>query len=143
MYIWQFCFILSFSSAFLLFSPIQHFHHPVSAKSLLQQKIFHDTNQLYSQISESLSDIDAVLDLYRDEIASLRGTPELVDKLENLASKHPGIELNINTYRMIYPFPLDQFQIDGLSSLMNGNSVLVSTPTGSGETIRDLFLLYF
>lgn len=78
-------------------------------------------------------DTDDVIDLYRDELQALTGTPELVDKLENLASKFPGIEMNINTYKSIYPFPLDQFQLDGLMSLMKGNSALVSTPTGSGK----------
>jgi oligoendopeptidase F len=61
--------------------------------------------------------------MYRDEIASLRGTPELVDRLENLVAKYPGIELCMDLYRAIYPFPLDKFQEDGLSSLINGNNV--------------------
>jgi superfamily II RNA helicase len=126
MNIWLFCLVFGFSSAFVRLA-----HHPSQS---LNHQLSRVSTPLYTK-TEPLTDVDAVLDTYRHEIASLRGTPELVDKLENLASKHPGIELNINTYRMIYPFPLDQFQIDGLSSLINGNSVLVSTPTGSGESL--------
>lgn len=36
-----------------------------------------------------------ILDQYRSEIESLRGTPELVDRLENLVSKYPGNNNNI------------------------------------------------
>ena len=84
-----------------------------------------------------------VLEQYMDEIVSLRGTPELVDRLENLAQKHPGIELNLNLYRAIYPFTLDEFQEQGLSSLMAGNNVLVTTPTGSGKTVVGELAIYF
>ena len=71
-----------------------------------------------------------VIKTYHDEIVSLRGKPELVDRLENLARNHPGLELDINLYRLIYPFPLDDFQIEGLSGLINGKNMIVSTPTG-------------
>ena len=40
-----------------------------------------------------------ILDQYRSEIESLRGTPELVDRLENLVSKYPG---NNNTIIIKY-----------------------------------------
>jgi superfamily II RNA helicase len=78
--------------------------------------------------SASLNPHDDVIRAHLDELIALRETPELVDKLENLVQKYPGIELNINLYRAIYPFPLDTFQENGLLSLMTGNSVLVSTP---------------
>jgi len=35
---------------------------------------------------------------YRDELVSLRGTPELVDRLENLVKKHPGKSNLITLY---------------------------------------------
>ena len=73
---------------------------------------------------------DDILKEHLDELKSLRETPELVDKLERLARLYPGIEMNLDLYRAIYPFKLDKFQEDGLSSLMSGSSVLVSTPTG-------------
>ena len=34
-----------------------------------------------------------ILSQYYDELISLRGTPEMVDKLVNLASKYPGFEV--------------------------------------------------
>lgn len=36
---------------------------------------------------------DEVLEEYKQELIALRGTPELVDRLENLASKYPGLEV--------------------------------------------------
>jgi superfamily II RNA helicase len=86
---------------------------------------------------------DEVLASYMEELISLRGTPELVDRLENLAQKHPGIELNMDLYRAIYPFALDEFQEKGLTSLMAGNNVLVTTPTGSGKTVVGELAIYF
>ena len=80
---------------------------------------------------------------YFEELKLLRGTPELVDRLENLAAKFPGIETNINLYRAIYPFKLDAFQEEGLLSLMQGNNVLVTTPTGSGKTVVGELAIYF
>ena len=41
---------------------------------------------------------------WKDELKSLHGTPELVDRLENLVANHPGIENNIKLYRTLYPF---------------------------------------
>ena len=57
---------------------------------------------------------DGLVETWKDELVSLQGTPELVDRLENLVAQHPGIENNINLYRAIYPFVLDDFQEEGL-----------------------------
>ena len=96
----------------------------------LDTTLISNTSPLISQSSVSLSQpkiqYPEVLAPYIDELTSLRGTPELVDKLEMLVNKFPGIELDINLYRLFYPFELDDFQIQGLSSLMAGNNVLVS-----------------
>ena len=35
----------------------------------------------------------------------------------------------------IFPFPLDDFQLEAIDSLNRGNSVVVSAPTGSGKTL--------
>ena len=86
---------------------------------------------------------DDIIAQYYDELVQLRGTPELVDRLENLASKHPGLELNIDLYRAIYPFKLDDFQEQGLLNLISGKNVIVSTPTGSGKTIVSELAIYF
>ena len=84
----------------------------------------------------SLEDVKASL-------AELRGTPELVDKLENLVSKHPGIEIDMDLYRRLYSFALDDFQEEGLSQLIQGKNVIVSTPTGSGKTLVGELAIYF
>ncbi|HEY5002762.1 MAG TPA: DEAD/DEAH box helicase [Ktedonobacteraceae bacterium] len=34
-----------------------------------------------------------------------------------------------------YPFPLDQFQLDAIAELVQGQSVLVAAPTGTGKTL--------
>ena len=34
-----------------------------------------------------------------------------------------------------YPFPLDQFQLDAIAQLADGQSVLVAAPTGTGKTL--------
>ena len=84
-----------------------------------------------------------VIDSYMSELVALRGTPELVDRLESLVASHPGIETNMNLYRALYPFKLDAFQEQGLTSIMGGNNVLVTTPTGSGKTVVSELAIYF
>ena len=91
----------------------------------------------------SPSPFQSVLDEYSEEIRRIRGTPELVDRLENLARTYPGIERDIRLYRLIYPFKLDSFQEDGLQALMMGNNALIATPTGSGKTVVGELAIYY
>ena len=35
----------------------------------------------------------------------------------------------------IFPFPLDDFQLEAMDALNQGHSVVVSAPTGSGKTL--------
>ena len=35
----------------------------------------------------------------------------------------------------IFPFPLDDFQLEAIDALNQGHSVVVSAPTGSGKTL--------
>ncbi|MEC7898185.1 MAG: DEAD/DEAH box helicase, partial [Cyanobacteriota bacterium] len=35
----------------------------------------------------------------------------------------------------LFPFPLDDFQLDAIDALNQGHSVVVSAPTGSGKTL--------
>jgi len=53
-------------------------------------------NSQKTRLQSSLINSDEVLAEYKQELISLRGTPELVDRLENLASKYPGLE--VHTY---------------------------------------------
>jgi superfamily II RNA helicase len=84
-----------------------------------------------------------IIEKYREELASLRGTPELVDRLENIARHNTGIEKEIELYRLLYPFKLDKFQEDGLHALINGNNALITTPTGSGKTLVGELAIYY
>ena len=49
-----------------------------------------DDNFVGRNSSSSLSVFTALLDECTDQFENLRGTAELVDKLENLVTKHPG-----------------------------------------------------
>src|SRR2546421_10172024 len=42
---------------------------------------------------------------------------------------------NIQTFIARYPFPLDQFQLDAIAQLAEGQSVMVAAPTGTGKTL--------
>src|SRR5436853_1591181 len=42
---------------------------------------------------------------------------------------------NIQDFIARYPFPLDQFQLDAIAQLAEGQSVLVAAPTGTGKTL--------
>ncbi|PKL74624.1 MAG: hypothetical protein CVV27_19530, partial [Candidatus Melainabacteria bacterium HGW-Melainabacteria-1] len=48
----------------------------------------------------------------------------------------------ITRFRARYPFPLDGFQIEAAESLLDGRSVLVTAPTGSGKTIVAEFAIF-
>ena len=42
----------------------------------------------------------------------------------------------------IFPFPLDDFQLDAIAALNQGHSVVVSAPTGSGKTLVGEYAIY-
>ncbi len=42
----------------------------------------------------------------------------------------------------IFPFPLDDFQLEAIDALSQGNSVVVSAPTGSGKTLVGEYAIY-
>ncbi len=41
----------------------------------------------------------------------------------------------INQFSVLYPFPLDDFQRNAIRALLEGESVMVAAPTGSGKTV--------
>lgn len=51
----------------------------------------------------------------------------------------PSSEINL---RSIFPFELDQFQLDAIASLNAGRSVVVCAPTGSGKTLVGEYAIY-
>jgi superfamily II RNA helicase len=51
----------------------------------------------------------------------------------------PSPELDL---RSIFPFNLDEFQIDAIASLNAGRSVVVCAPTGSGKTLVGEYAIY-
>lgn len=94
-------------------------------------RLYSTSHQFLNHSEPLISTIDSssVLDNYMEELVRLRGTPELVDRLENLASKHPGLEMDINLFRSLYSFKLDQFQEEGLLELISGNNISPPLPT--------------
>lgn len=51
----------------------------------------------------------------------------------------PSSEINLGS---IFPFELDQFQLDAIASLNAGRSVVVCAPTGSGKTLIGEYAIY-
>lgn len=94
------------------------------------------SNSLYSSL-------DSILDSEKATFDSLRGTPELMDRLQFLCHRYPGIEHNVNLYKALYSFPLDEFQLQGLAALTTGKNVVVMTPTGSGKTLVGELAIYY
>lgn len=50
-------------------------------------------------------------------------------------SSSPEHEAIIAQFGALYPFPLDEFQRRAIQVLLNGESVMVAAPTGSGKTV--------
>jgi ATP-dependent RNA helicase HelY len=47
----------------------------------------------------------------------------------------PRVEARIDQFAVLYPFPLDEFQREAIRTLIDGDSVMVAAPTGTGKTI--------
>ena len=48
----------------------------------------------------------------------------------------------LDTFRLRYPFPLDPFQEEAIHYILEGDSVIVSAPTGAGKTLIAEFAIY-
>ncbi len=48
----------------------------------------------------------------------------------------------LDTFRHRYPFPLDPFQEEAIRYILDGDSVIVSAPTGAGKTLIAEFAIY-
>ncbi|HEX5165897.1 MAG TPA: DEAD/DEAH box helicase, partial [Thermomicrobiales bacterium] len=56
------------------------------------------------------------------------------------APQHYGLdpaerEAILSQFAALYPFPLDQFQLEAGRAFLDGESVMVAAPTGTGKTI--------
>ncbi len=52
------------------------------------------------------------------------------------------IQSAIDQFNAMYPFPLDDFQREAITTLLRGDSVMVAAPTGSGKTVVAEFGIY-
>lgn len=48
----------------------------------------------------------------------------------------------LEQFSALYPFPLDDFQIDAIETFLGGDSVMVAAPTGTGKTVVAEFGVY-
>ncbi|MDQ3514069.1 MAG: DEAD/DEAH box helicase [Chloroflexota bacterium] len=56
--------------------------------------------------------------------------------------RDPATEAIIEQFSILYPFPLDGFQREGIRTLLGGESVMVAAPTGTGKTVVAEFGIY-
>ncbi|MDQ3779019.1 MAG: DEAD/DEAH box helicase, partial [Chloroflexota bacterium] len=54
----------------------------------------------------------------------------------------PTIEAQIDQFAALYPFALDAFQREAIRILLDGDSVMVAAPTGTGKTLVAEFAIY-
>ena len=54
----------------------------------------------------------------------------------------PELNAAIDQFAASYPFELDQFQIEAIQTFLNGDSVMVAAPTGTGKTVVAEFGVY-
>lgn len=134
--------VCGFSLAFTWFTLIMYSRLITRSLSYVRPNYFALNNARRLPFLKSGPSVE-ILSQYEQELVALRNTPEVVDKLVGLVSKHPEIVTNIDVFRKLYPFPLDDFQIRSLQSLVAGNSVIVMTPTGSGKTLVGELAIYF
>ena len=52
-----------------------------------------------------------------------------------VGAEQPRSEVEIGEFAARYPFPLDAFQIEAMTRLAEGQSVMVAAPTGTGKTL--------
>lgn len=48
----------------------------------------------------------------------------------------------LDQFSALYPFPLDDFQVDAIETFLRGDSVMVAAPTGTGKTVVAEFGVY-
>jgi len=76
----------------------------------------------------------AVLEDENGSAEALRESSKL-ERLEALLTKAATTSVDVKDIVRFYPYELDDFQIEATNYLINGFSVVVSAPTGSGKTL--------
>ena len=61
------------------------------------------------------------------------GKPDILNDLQSLYSETGTVGVEI--IQRSFPYPLDSFQIEAVTALVENRSVIVSAPTGSGKTV--------
>lgn len=70
------------------------------------------------------------------------------DRMDSTSTSNPARPLRpveqarVDAFAKYYPFALDTFQIDALTALARGESVLVAAPTGAGKTVVGEFACF-
>ncbi len=54
----------------------------------------------------------------------------------------PDKQITIDQFAALYPFDFDDFQIEAIAQFLDGDSVMVAAPTGTGKTIVAEFGVY-
>jgi ATP-dependent RNA helicase HelY len=82
-------------------------------------------------------------DLERGNLATSTEVPvDHAEPVEDEPVVDPAIEAEIDQFGVFYPFPLDQFQRQAIRTYLEGDSVMVAAPTGSGKTVVAEFGMY-
>ncbi|MEZ4666286.1 MAG: DEAD/DEAH box helicase [Thermomicrobiales bacterium] len=54
----------------------------------------------------------------------------------------PAQQVALDQFAALYPFPLDTFQQEAIAALIDGDSVMVAAPTGTGKTVVAEYAVY-
>jgi ATP-dependent RNA helicase HelY len=60
---------------------------------------------------------------------------ETISRLQQPLIDGEHLDAVIEQFSVLYPFPLDDFQRNAIRALLEGESVMVAAPTGSGKTV--------
>lgn len=79
----------------------------------------------------------------QEDTESVSNAPDVIDRLKTFALHHPDQTKDVNLFRSLFKFPLDDFQVSGFQSLLDDKNVIVTTPTGSGKTLIAELAIYY
>lgn len=79
----------------------------------------------------------------QEDTEFIPNSPDVIDRLKTFALHHPDQTKDVNVFKSLFKFPLDEFQINGFQSLLDDKNVIVTTPTGSGKTLIAELAIYY